>query len=471
MSDLSVSECLVAFIREQTKRGLPGHVLHEAKRLLLNQLKASVGATHHPAVAILHAWAMETRTNAGGAHVLWFGDKTTPEQAAAVNGALFEVLDFNETYIPCFMHAVSGVLPSVIAAAEVGAQSGDKVLTALALGIEVELACATILMPTGYFRGFIPGGITGAIGGAAACSLLMGLNDTQMRNAIGLAMNTGMGFYQSAGSMALPYVMAMTARSGLTIAKLAAKGMDAPATAFEGDKGMLSSYSDEPASKIADVLGSLGQTWRILGQSYKTVPTETITHGPIECVLALRASAKGRVPAKMRFGVEAIVVKIADERAERFGAPSNDLEAKFDLRHCTAAAWTRGRFTLDEMREPAFTDPAILDLRARTTLLADPEHKTFDGASLTIDYTDGSSENVVIPNFRGTPGNPMSDDELSAVFRLSAEGVLSSKRAEALLDAAWGLNDAPNIYALMSLAIADDRKIEVPHAARQSTHG
>ena len=88
-----------------------------------------------------------------------------------VNGALFEVLDFNDTYIPCFMHAVSGVLPAVLAAAEAGGHGGKPMLTALALGIEVELACATILMPTGYYRGFVPGGLTGAIGGAAACAL------------------------------------------------------------------------------------------------------------------------------------------------------------------------------------------------------------------------------------------------------------------------------------------------------------
>jgi 2-methylcitrate dehydratase PrpD len=471
MSSLTVSERLVAFIRGQIHDGPPAIVLHEAKRLLLNQLKASVGAMGHPAVRILHDWALETAAPAGSAQVLWFGSKAAPEQAAAVNGALFEVLDFNETYIPCFMHAVSGVLPSVLAQAEVGGNSGLEVLNALALGVEVELACASILMPTGYFRGFIPGGLTGAIGGAAASALLMGLGDVEMRNAIGLAMNTGMGSYQSAGSMALPYVMALTARGGLTAAKLAAKGLDAPAAAFEGDKGMLSSYSDEPAAKIEEVLGALGETWRIMSQSYKSVPTETITHGPIECVLALRARSKGRVPAKMSFRVEAIVVKIADERAERFGAPKSDLEARFDLRHCTAAAWTRGRFTLAEMSRSAFEDPEILDLRARTHLIADPTQKTFDGAALTIDYADGSSDSVFIPNFRGTPGNPMSDAELSAVFRTSAEGVLSPGGADALLNAVWGLGDAPNINALMSLAIADDRRTEVAYAARQSPRG
>jgi 2-methylcitrate dehydratase PrpD len=209
MSTLSVSERLIAFMREWQARGVPDHAMHEATRLILNQLKASVGAAYHPTIRILHDWATAANT-APEAHVLWLGTSTGAEQAAIVNGALFEVLDFNDTYIPCFMHAVSGVLPAVLAAAERGNHAGKDVLTALVLGIEAELAIASILMPRAYYRGFIPGGITGAIGGAAACGLLAGLDDTQMRDAIGLAMNLGCGTYQSAGFSTLPAVMGLT---------------------------------------------------------------------------------------------------------------------------------------------------------------------------------------------------------------------------------------------------------------------
>jgi 2-methylcitrate dehydratase PrpD len=386
---------------------------------------------------------------------LWFGDRLTPEYACVVNAALFEVLDFNETYIPTFQHAVSGVLPAVLATAEALGSSGEAILEALALGIEVELACAAVLMPTAYYRGFVPGGITGAIGGALACGLLHELDDRRLRNALGLAMNSGLGFYQSAGSMALPYVMGMTARNGLTACDLAAAGLDAPAAAFEGDKGMLSAYSDEAASTMEAVLENLGHSWRIMGQSYKTVPTETITHAPIECVFALLNRSGGRMPAKLTFGVESVVVKIADERAARFGAPSSNLEAKFDLRHCAAAAWMRGRFTLAEMEPAAFNDPAILDLRSRIDLIVDPDQATFEGASCNVLYSDGSTDREEIPAFLGTPGNPMSDDQLSDVFRVAAEGVLTSQTADAVLAAAWSLPSAPSVGDLMSLAVAE----------------
>ena len=456
-SRLSVTERLVAFVRSQQAKGVPPPVLHETKRLILNQLKASVAATDVKVVRNLYAWAKTTApVGGGGAHALWFGEAMGLEQACMVNAALFEVLDFNDTYIPCFMHAVSGVLPAVLAEAESLASSGADTLTALALGIEVELACAAMLLPSAYFRGFIAGGITGAIGGAAACAILRGLDDTGLRDALGLAMNTGMGFYQTAGSDGFSYLMGAVARNGLTAADLASRGIGAPRLAFEGDRGMFTSYCDEPVEKIESVLGALGSdetglSWRLMGQTYKTVPTETITHGPIECVMALLARSNGRKPARLRFGVEAIVIKIADERTARFGAPSSELEAKFDLRHCAAAAWIRGRFTLAEMEAGAFTDPEIRDLHGRIDLFHDPRHKTFDGASLVVDYEDGSSDEINIPAFLGTPVNPMSDADLASLFKVYAGPLLPPGRPEAILQAVWSLDAAPTIAPFVSL--------------------
>jgi hypothetical protein len=68
-----------------------------------------------------------------------------------------------------------------------------------------------------------------------------------------------------------------------------------------------------------------------------------------------------------------------------------------------------------------------------------------------VAYRDGTLDEVVVPAFRGTPANPMTDDELSAVFRTSAEGVLSPGQAAAVLDAAWGLPASANIAGLLAL--------------------
>ena len=447
----TVAERLVAFALEQARSGVPGDVSHEARRLLLNQLKASVGATEHKAVRILHDWSAATSAE-GNATVLWFGTPMEPGRAAMVNGALFEVLDFHDTYIPCFMHATSAVLPAVLAAAQAGGNSGGQAVAALAIGMEVEMACARLLMPTGYYRGFVPAGLVGGVGAATACSLLAGLDKERMRNAIAIAMCTAFGTYESVGSMTLSYITGATAMAGLTAAQLAERGLDAPTTAFEGDKGMRESYSDEPAEKIAEVLGSLGAPWCIHGQSYKSVPTETITHAPIECTLELLKRAAGpAMSSAVRIMVQPIVVDICDERMERFGDPHSELTARFDLCFCVAAAWHRGRFTLDEMRKPAYTDPEILALRSRIELVRDASRESFDGCSMEVEFADGTRESTAIGAFLGSPGRRMSDEELAKIFAESASAVLPAGQAEKILQAVWDLEQAPDIDALMSL--------------------
>jgi 2-methylcitrate dehydratase PrpD len=173
------------------------------------------------------------------------------------------------------------------------------------------------------------------------------------------------------------------------------------------------------------------------------MPTETITHAPVEVVLALRERAAGRQLAGLRFGVSPIVVTIADERFERYGTPTSDLEARFDLRHCVAAAWHHERFTLAEMQEPVYTDPGVLDLRGRVELVADESRATFDGCWGEASFTDGTTERIDVPAFRGTPQNPLTDAELAALFISAADGLLPADRARAVAESTLKLDRTP----------------------------
>jgi 2-methylcitrate dehydratase PrpD len=451
----TVSGRLVAFARAAAAHGLPDEVRHEAKRLFLNQLKASVAATDQAAVTLLHDWAIDEAQGGGGAHVHWFGTELPPALAAMVNGALYEVLDFHDTYIPCFMHAVSGVLPAVLARAEAGGHSGHALVTALALGVEIELAIARMLMPTGYYRGMVPAGLTGGVGAAAGCAILDGLDDAAMQHAIGIAMCTPAGLYEAAGSHTLAYVTGLAARAGLNAAALAARGFSAPPTAFEGDQGMFAAHSDEDRAKIDDVLDTLGGEWRILGQTYKVVPTETITHGPVECALAILARANGRTIERMDFAVQEIVVKIADGRRERFGRPASVGQATFDLRHCAAAAWLRGRFTTAETAQDCYSDPGVIALSDRVFLAADPARATFEGCALTVTFTDGSTEHHNVDAFLGTPGARVPDATLTDLLEAYGQGSLPTGRARAIADAIWALDDCATIAPLIALIRKD----------------
>ena len=451
MLDQSFSERLSTFAIQLNDKGVPTDVLHEAKRLLLNQLKASVGATQTETIALLKKATEKSESKKNIAHILWSGEKVTPESAALVNGALFEVLDFHDTYIPCFMHATSAILPAVLALGEAQKKPGIEILKSLAIGIEVELAVASILMPTAYFRGYVPAGLTGGVGAAVSCGILRNLNHKEMTNAIGVAMCSAFGLYVSVGSMTLSYITGATAQSGMKAAELAELGFDAPRTAFEGDKGMLLTHSDEKREKIEDIYNTLGKEWRIHGQTYKTVPTETITHGPIELVLGVLKIKENKTVSHMEFYVSPIVKSIVDERLERFGVPSSELTARFDLCFCVAAAWYNGKFTIEEMQKPSYTNTHILALRNKIKLIADEKRLTFEGCSLIVYFTDGSSEKNNVDAFLGSPKNSMTDSQLSELFRETAQPYLKDKHISDILDSLWNLEKSPQINEIINL--------------------
>ncbi len=446
----SVSSELTKFMYNWKARGVPKEITHEAKRLFLNQLKASVGATKTDAIKILNEQTKENENLEKSAKIIWLGRQTDLESAAIVNGALFEVLDFHDTYIPCYMHATSAVLPALMAVAEQREYSGFNFLESLALGIEVELAIASILMPTAYFRGYVPAGLTGSVGAAAACSILTDIGPEKTQNAISIAMCTSFGLYVSVGSMTLPYITGATARSGLNAFQLAEKGFDGPATAFEGEKGMLVTHSDENEKKINKVLSSMGKNWKILGQTYKTVPTETITHGPVELILKILNRSKGKDVKKIDFYVCPIVKDICDERMERFGTPESELTARFDLCFCVAAAWIRGKFTLEEMKEKAFKDDKILNLRNKINLIPDEGRKTFEGCSIEIEYLDGSKDSDNVDYFLGSPQNQMTDNQLSDLFSQSCKDFIDENQINTILKGLWNLDEEKNIKNLIN---------------------
>ncbi len=60
--------------------------------------------------------------------------RTLSIEPAVVNGALFEMLDLNDTHIPTYLHATSAVLPVVLAVAAEGAHGGRELLTVLRSG-------------------------------------------------------------------------------------------------------------------------------------------------------------------------------------------------------------------------------------------------------------------------------------------------------------------------------------------------
>jgi 2-methylcitrate dehydratase PrpD len=459
---LTVIEELADFIARHCSSVLPPEVTHESKRAMLNVLSAALAAVDDPAVIISDRWAgrRAATESDGAAHVLWRATPTSVEDAAFVNAVMMQVLDFDDTYVPAFIHPSCVVLGATFATAEAVNASGRGILHAFALGVQVTLALARMLFPSHHGRGFHVTATAGAVGAAAACAALRGLDEEQTRNALGVAMAGGSGLNQMFGSMTKDYQIGDAARTGVIAAELASRGFTSMRDGFEGLKGMLRAMSDEPINKLGPILKSLDHDWPILRTNYKAYPAGESLQAPIECTLEVR----GRVSGAQAKKVERMVARVLPYAETRVGhsrhisheaTPSS---LRRNLQYCMAAAWNASRFTEEQFRPAAIRDERTLLLRDRITLVADPA-VPMEGCALEVVFADGESEECQIEAYKGSAQNPLADSDVETKLLESAASRLDNKRRRDVLTTIWNIDILNDFHALANVLANEDARV------------
>ena len=146
-----------------------------ARQLFLDGLAVAVaGSIQEEPPAILAAHAREMG-GAEAATVIGFGFKTSPVQAAYVNGSAMHVLDFEPMWSPA-NHQVSTSLPGVLALAEYKTKPGREIAAAFVKGIEMMgwMREASAQFDPKMIR-FHPPGLVGPLGSAVAAGHMLGL--------------------------------------------------------------------------------------------------------------------------------------------------------------------------------------------------------------------------------------------------------------------------------------------------------
>jgi 2-methylcitrate dehydratase PrpD len=429
--DRTVAEKIAVWALSWRHLPLPSEVDRQMELFLLNGLGASAAAIEHPWVRLLDEWAPTVAPGESCASVMWRNRSTTIGNAAFVNAAMMEILDYNETHLEAFVHPTAPVWPAVQAVAQEHGSWLSESLKAAAIGIETELLVATMLMPGHYERGFNPAVAAGAVGAAVGAGLA------------------------ALGSIAHPLSIGRAARTGVEAAEHAAAGLIGPVGAIEAPFGLLKTMSD-PGPDIAEsAFESLGQEWRLLGPiAFKLFPTETITHASLQATLELRSQATVslRPPLKsLVLFVSPLVERVVTDRLASRAAPTNDLEARFDLTYCVAAAWVRGRLSLAEFAPDAIADPEILNVRSQVSLISDSD-LPMTAAKARAVYGDGTSEEVKVAAFTGSPDQPLGIGPLVDKLRANIEG--SEANVDQLVDLVLG--NAPDVQLTNFLALLDE---------------
>ncbi|MBI2359242.1 MAG: MmgE/PrpD family protein [Deltaproteobacteria bacterium] len=270
------TEAIVEFVTRTNADSIPPEVLGKAKHHVVDTLGVALASSHSAPSEILRGMVGGTGE---GESSLWTGTgRSTPADAAWVNGTLAHALDFDDGGVALTpMHPSAPVLPAVLALAEARGLLGGDALRAYIVGVEVECKLATLISLEHYARGWHATAILGSLGSAVASAWLLRLPRENVCRALGIAASMAGGLQCNFGSMTKPLHAGQAARNGIVAALLAEKGFTANRGALEAEKGMIEVFGFGDSVTGPGMRAVLGQPFHFLspGVSIKRFPTCT----------------------------------------------------------------------------------------------------------------------------------------------------------------------------------------------------
>jgi 2-methylcitrate dehydratase PrpD len=388
-------------------RDIPPAVRSEGIRGLINYVGCALGGCGDEAMS-LAIRVLAPTFGASDAGIVGRTERCDLLNAAFLNAVSANVLEYDDTHLATVMHPAAPVAPGLFALAETRGVSGQELLHAFVLGVEVSCRVGNGLMPHHYRRGAHITATCGIFGAAAAAGKLLGLDPVRMNWALGHAATQSAGLVESLGSMSKSIGVGNSARNGLMGALFAEAGFTAAESAIEGKYGFAAVASD--TVDLAKMTAALGDKWEILANAYKPYPCGVVLFPVIDACLELRKRIQVSVGE-----IKEIVVRghpLLRERTDRPDANDGRI-AKVSLQHSIAIALLQGAAGIAQFTDAAVADPAVRALRAKVTAEDDPSIPV-EAAMVEVRLTDGSSLNEHVRDGRGTPRRPMSDIELDA---------------------------------------------------------
>ena len=434
---------LARYLSESRYDDLPAQVTREAVRSFVNWAGCAIGGANHESVDI----ALATFTPfAGPAQAYMPGrrERTDCMLAALVSGIASHVLDFDDTHPDILVHPSGPVASALLSLAQYRTFSGPELINAFVAGVEVQCRVARAVMPDHYEIGWHITGTAGIIGAAAACSRLLGLDETRSAWALGIAATQAAGLREMFGSMCKSFHVGRAAQGGLAAALLAQNRFTSSETALEGSRGFIHVLSTSPSPQA--LCRGLGEQYELLRNTYKPFPCGLVIHPILDGCIQLRDRHRLQGPDIER--VDLIVNPLAMELTGKT-APSTGLEGKFSIFHAAAVALLDGAGLEAQFSDERVVAKGVVALRSKVTARVDAALGK-EQARISICLKNESRYEIFVTHCVGSLERPMSDDQLDAKFLANAQPGLGD-RASVALAALRNLSQAQDVAELARL--------------------
>ena len=428
--------------------------VHQAKRTIIDTLGCAMGGFSSRPAEIARGMALKV-TSSSPSRILGADSYSSPDMAAFANGVMLRYLDCNDSYFSPGGGHPSDMIPAALAQAGPAGCDGPTFLTSVVLAYEVfcRLSDQVVASELGWDQGMF-----GVIGAACAAGKALGLDQEQLGHAISLALvpHLPLGVTRTGElSMWKGCAGASAAKAGVFAAQLAAEGITGPAEPFEGRRGLWAQAVGR--SVEIDGLARGSQSFAICETTFKSYPSQIHTQGPIALSLELRPQLNVEDIASIMVHAYRAAADTRISNPEKW-APKTRETADHSIPYLIAAALQDGAVTADSFSDQRLRDPSLAALVNKVVIREDEEYTRKYPAEFNcrVDVATRAGETYSAGTAypKGHRSNPMTDSEVEAKFRnLSAER-LADSQCDRALDAAWSLDEAPDLTALFDALVA-----------------
>ncbi|MBL8696842.1 MAG: MmgE/PrpD family protein [Alphaproteobacteria bacterium] len=451
-ADVSLSReitLLSEYVAGAIDRPLPERVTVKTRQHLLDSLCAIVSGARLKAGLLASRYVAEIG-GVGEALAIGTGRLVPAAQAALANGMAGHADETDDSHLAGRFHPGCAIVPAALAVAERQDATGEALLRAVTVGYDVGVRANLSL---GFSRPDTVRHSTHSIGtgfgAAAAAAALLRLRPQQVRHVVSYAAQqaSGIPFWQRD-----PYHVekafdfgGMPARNGVSAALMVAAGFSAVEDPLAGRHSFFTAFGE--AAQPARIVEALGERFEIENASIKKWCVGSPIQAVLDAVTALIAAHRLPVAAIAR-----IAVTMPDDRIHIVDGRSMP---DVCVQHLVALALLDGTVSFEAAHDhDRMTDPAVLDLRRRMTLVPSAEltvAKPARQAIVEIETTGGERLRHHAKAVRGTPENPMTQSEVDAKARDLVDPILGAERGAALVARIGALDAGMRVRELRPL--------------------
>ena len=452
----NIADTLSAFVANLQADAIPPEVLERARYLILDAVGIAHASTHYDFAHRSLSAMSELSEGIGDTPVIGLASRLQRRDAMLMNGILVHGLDYDDTHVQGVIHATASCFPCALGTAAQTGADGLELLTAYVAGMEAATRLASVARGGFHQVGFHPTGLVGTFACTLLAGRLFGLNAGQLSMAQGIALSV------AAGSMEFLQDGAWTKRmhpgwagvAGVTAATMARHGFVGPSAVYEGRFGLFNSYLG-PLAQDCDLslaTANLGDVWEVGQVSVKPIPACHFTHACADAAATIRQQ-HGITLADIR-SVRALVpqevVKTVCEPVATKKRPQNSYDAQFSIPYIVATALTKGRFSLDDLEEPALRDEQVLALAQKVDYEVDPDSpfpKYYSGQVIVTTH-DGRELRHREQINRGAADRPISNQEIEGKFMENMALAVAPDRAAQVHELVLSMGRGSDVRAI-----------------------